>query len=151
MAMPSMPAKNTGSMFASMTGNHVALRVPYLELAKQWYVAKLDFRLVTEWGFDDLNLAYLAPAADDSFLLELIGGSYTQSKPKYSDLRDSLRLAGFHHLCLMVDSVDDTVAELQRREVKIVAEPFNLEEISRRLAFIADPWDNLIEFAEVLR
>jgi len=61
-----------------------------------------------------------------------------------------LRLAGYHHICLSVQNVDDAVAELRRRDVKIVTEPFNLPAINRRLAFFADPWGNLFELAEVL-
>lgn len=151
MSMPPMPPKNPGSVLASLTGNHVAVRVPDLKTAESWYAEKMDFRVVTEWSFGDLQLAYLAPAADDGFLLEIIGGGEPVERAKYSDLEDSLRLAGYHHLCFMVDSVDDTIAELRRREVKVVAEPFELEAISRRLAFVADPWDNLIEFAQVLK
>ena len=63
---------------------------------------------------------------------------------------DSLCDAGYHHLCLHVSSVDETVAELRRRGVIIVREPFTLESISRRLAFFADQWGNLIELSEAL-
>ena len=47
-------------------------------------------------------------------------------------------------------SGDQTVATLRARGVTIVTEPFVLEAISRRLAFFADPFGNLIELAEVL-
>lgn len=59
-----MPAKNTQSMFSNMRGAHVALRVPNFEESKKWYVEKLDFRVLHEWPFGDLQLAYLAPAND---------------------------------------------------------------------------------------
>ena len=60
-----------------------------------------------------------------------------------------MRLAGFHHFCLNVASIDETVAELRRRGVTIVTEPFELPLIGRRLAFLADPWGSLIELAQV--
>lgn len=63
---------------------------------------------------------------------------------------DSLRLAGYHHFCLNVADMDTTISELRRRGVTIVTEPFELPVISRRLAFIADPFGNLIELAQVL-
>ena len=44
----------------------------------------------------------------------------------------------------------ECVAELRRRGVTIVTEPFVLPVINRRLAFIADPFGNLIELAQVL-
>ena len=151
MPLSPLPATNFASPFASMKGNHVAVRVPDYEAAKQWYIEKLDFRFVHHWLFGDLKLAYLAAATDENFLLEIIGGSDPVPRHDFTDLTDSLRIAGYHHLCFMVESVDKTVAELRRREVQIVAEPFDLVEISRRLAFITDPWNNLIEFAEILR
>ena len=49
-----------------------------------------------------------------------------------------------------VASVDTALAELRRRGVNIVGEPFEIEDISRRLAFIRDPWGNMIELAETL-
>ena len=145
------PRTNYASPFASMIGNHVAVRVPDLEEAKRWYVEKLDFRVVHEWTFGDLQLAYVAAPTDDAFFLELIGGGSPIPERAYSDLSDSLTAAGYHHLCYMVESVDDTLAELKKRGVKIVNEAFELPEISRRLAFFADPWGNLLELAEVLR
>ena len=68
----------------------------------------------------------------------------------YTDLGDSLKYRGYHHFCLSVASVDETVEKLRERGVTIVAEPFILPAISRKLAFFADPFGNLIELAEVL-
>lgn len=146
------PAQNTGSVFADMRGHHVAIRTPSLEEAKAFYVGKLDFRVVAEWDYADEKLAYLAPAADDHFYIEVLGGGEptpVDVKP-YADLGDSLKYAGYHHLCLSVASVDETVETLRGRGVTIVTEPFVLEAISRKLAFFCDPFGNLIELAEVL-
>ena len=55
---------------------------------------------------------------------------------------------GFNHVCLSVDSVDDTLTELRRRGVDIVNTPFEIEDISARLAFFRDPWGNLFELSE---
>ena len=145
------PSTNYSSPFASMKGNHVAVRVPSLEEAKVWYSEKLDFRMVHEWTFGELQLAYMAAPTDDTFFLELIGGGAPIPERPYVDLGDSLQSAGFHHLCYMVESVDETLAQLKKRGVKIVNEAFELPDISRRLAFFADPWGNLLELAEVLR
>ena len=68
----------------------------------------------------------------------------------YTDLGGSLAYAGYHHFCLTVANVDATVEELRARGVNIVAEPFVVEAISRRLAFFADPFGNLVELAELL-
>jgi glyoxylase I family protein len=146
------PPKNSGSPFADMRGHHVAVRTPSLAEAKEFYVGKLDFRVIAEWDYADEKLAYLAPPTDDHFYVEVLGGGNTlptEVRP-YTDLADSLKYRGYHHFCLNVKSVDETLAQLRRRGVKIVAEPFVLPAISRRLAFFCDPFGNLIELAEVL-
>jgi glyoxylase I family protein len=147
-----LPAPNGTSPFADMRGHHVAVRTPDLESAKRWYVETLDFRVVAEWDYADERLAYLAPAADDRFLVEILGGGEPAPREvrPYTTLADSLGYAGYHHFCLNVTSVDRTVETLRARGVTIVTEPFELPAISRRLAFFADPFGNLIELAEVL-
>ena len=146
------PTRNTASPFADMRGHHVAVRTPDFATARDWYVQKLDFRVIAEWPYADEQLAYVAPAADDDFYVEILGGGDpgpVEVRP-YSDLGDSLKYRGLHHFCLNVKSVDETVARLRERGVTIVTEPFVLEVISRKLAFFADPFGNLIELAEVL-
>lgn len=150
MPMPALPPKNYKTPFASMTGHHVAIRVPDFEASKKWFVEKLDWRVLHEWPYGDLQLAYVGPATDDTFFVEILGGGDPQPKVMYDDVDASLVHAGYHHFCLTVDSVDDTVAELRRRGVTIIGEPFELESISRRLAFFSDPWGNLIELAQVI-
>ena len=151
MSMPAaFPAAKTSSPFTSMKGDHVGVRVPDINEAITWYTEKLDFRIVHRWPYGDLQLAYVAPAVDSTFKVELLAGPGAVERKPYSDLADSLNLAGWHHVCLMVDSVETTVAELRRRGVTIVTEPFDLPVISRKLAFFSDPWGNLFELAQVL-
>ena len=146
------PPKNSASPFADMRGHHVAVRTSSLAEAKDFYVKTLDFRVISEWEYADEKLAYLALPADDRFYIEVLGGGNTlptEARP-YTDLGDSLKYRGYHHFCLNVTSVNETVAKLRSRGVKIVAEPFDMPAISRRLAFFRDPFGNLIELAEVV-
>jgi len=146
------PAKNTASPFADLRGHHVAVRTPSLAEAKDFYVGKLDFRVVAEWDYADEKLAYLAPPSDDHFYIEVLGGGDTLPTEvrSYTDLGDSLKYRGYHHFCLNVANVENTLAALRARGVKIVTEPFVLPAISRKLAFFCDPFGNLIELAELL-
>ncbi len=146
----SVPVKNTQSVFNSVKGAHVALRVPDFEASKKWYVEKLDFRVIHEWLFGDLQLAYLAPPNDDNFWIELLAGANPAPQHVYTDLNESLHPAGYHHFCLNVSSVDATLDELKKREVTIIGEPFDLPVIGKRLAFFSDIDGNLIELAETL-
>ena len=146
------PPKNTASPFADMRGHHVAVRAPSLAEAKDFYVKKLDFRIIAEWDYADEKLAYLAPPTDDHFYIEVLGGGDTpptEVRP-YTDLGDSLKYRGYHHCCLTVTSVEETVTRLRSRGVKIVTDPFDVPAISRKLAFFSDPFGNLLELAEVL-
>ena len=146
------PAPNSASPFADMRGHHVAVRTPDLEIALRFYVDVLDFRVVATWDYADEQLAYVAPATDDHFYVEILGGGEPapiEVRP-YTDLGDSLKYRGYHHFCLNVTSVEATVEKLRERGVTIVTEPFVLEAISRKLAFFCDPFGNLIELAEVL-
>lgn len=150
MPMPANPAKNPASPFASFGGHHVGVRVPDYEAAKAWYTEKLDFRVLQEWPYGDLQLAYLSPAADDDFHLELLAGPIPHLNPVLDDLGVSLEYGGYQHFCLHVDNVDAVRAELIRRGVDVVGEPFEIEDISRRLALFRDPWGNMIELSETL-
>jgi lactoylglutathione lyase/glyoxylase I family protein len=97
-----------------------------------------------------MQLAYLAPANDDNFWIELLAGGNPAQKEKFTDLNESLHPEGYHHFCLNVDNVDRTLAELKSRGVTIIAEPFDLALIGKRLAFFADIDGNLIELSETL-
>lgn len=140
------------SPFASMKVHHVAVRVPNFERALTWYVEKLDFHVLRQWTYADMQLAFIAPAEDSEFVIEILGGGNPPPipKPTYSDLGDSVRLAGFHHFCINVLDLEAAFAELRRRDVTVVAEPFELPVINRRIAFIADPFGNIIELAQII-
>jgi catechol 2,3-dioxygenase-like lactoylglutathione lyase family enzyme len=144
------PATDPKSSFASMKGNHVAFRVPDFAVSKAWFVEKLDFRVIHEWPFGDLQLAYLAPPNDNAFWIEILGGARPASRPRFSSVDESLHYAGYHHLCFDVASVDATLAELRRRNVTIMGDAFDMPEIGRRLGFFADPFGNLFELAETI-
>jgi glyoxylase I family protein len=150
MPMPAHPAKNPTSAFASLSGHHVGIRVPDYEAAKRWYVDKLDFRVLHEWPYGELQLAYLCPANDDNFHIELLAGPVPHPRPVIDDLTESLNYGGYQHLCMHVDDVHGMLAELRRRGVDVVGEAFDLDAISRRLAFFRDPWGNMIELSQTL-
>ena len=142
------PALNPASPFGSVRGDHAGVRVPDLEAALAWYGEKLDFRHTGGLAFDGITYGFLAPANDDGFQIELLAGPGGADRPPHRDLHDSLGLHGWHHVCLRVDSVDAALAELKRRAVRIVAEPMDVAEIRRRIAFFEDPWGNVFELTQ---
>jgi len=148
-----MPARNPAAPLATLRASHFCLRVPDYAKAKQWFIDKLDFRLVHEWYEDMLkaDMGYLAAADDDRCVIELVGGNDpARDARSQADFPGSFATTGYHHFCFTVPSVDDTVAQLRARDVTITAEPFDVAAIGRRLAFFADPWGNLFELEQVL-
>lgn len=148
MPMPANPPQNSASPFASFRGHHVGLRVQDFEAARDWYVEKLDFRVLHSWAGLGLSWAYLSPAADDEFHLEIMGGPVQRETPVLDSVIDSLSNAGFLHFCLEVDDVEAAVAELEKRGVVVTLPVMENPEISRKLAFVRDPWGNMIELSQ---
>jgi lactoylglutathione lyase/glyoxylase I family protein len=100
--------------------------------------------------YGDLQLAYIAPPGDDHFHVEILAGPGAEPQPQFDSVDASLTRNGLNHVCIQVASVDDSLAELRRRGVATVGEPFELEAISSRLAFFADPFGNLLELKQAL-
>jgi len=144
------PAADTSSPFASCKVEHMGIRVPDFDAAVAWYTEKLDFRLTHSLSLGDLTYTFISTAADESFSFELVAGPGAASRPPYQDLRASLKLSGWHHMCFRVDNVQDTVDELKRRGVTIISEPHDVAAMGLRLAFFADPWGNLFEVIQSL-
>lgn len=143
------PPPNALSPFASMRGDHAGLRVADLDDALAWYGEKLDFRIVGSGESPGLKYTQIAPADDNVFRLELLTGPGAVQRGGFDDdLAGGLSLDGFNHVCLRVGSVDETVAELKRRDVRILLEPIDNPELQIRVAFFADPWGNVFELLE---
>ncbi len=131
------PATDTSSPFKSMRSSHPCLRVPDYEAAIEWYVRSFDFRVVKEWpGPDGLRLAYLAAPGDNGV-------------PVPDDFWESLAPARYHHFAFSVPSHKDALGALADRGVNVVQAPFEVPELGYSVAFVADPWGNLIELVEL--
>ena len=140
---------NASSPFASMRGDHASFRVSNLDEALAWHLEKLDFRVVSNSEANGMTFTLIAPANDDAFRLELLSGPGAVERPgSNDDLAGSLSLNGWNHVCLRVGSVDETVAELKRRDVRILLEPTDNAGMQVRVAFFADPWGNALELLE---
>ncbi len=138
-----LPAKVPQGINGKMRGAHIGLRTMDFEGTIDWYTEKLGFRVLKKWIVGDLQLAFLAPANDDNFWLEVLSGGLPDAQPNASHPISS----GFQHLCLEVDNVEETLAALQAKGVQVAREPFNVPPIGKRCGFITDLHGNVIEFA----
>jgi catechol 2,3-dioxygenase-like lactoylglutathione lyase family enzyme len=139
------PEPKTVSPFASWRVDHAGIRVPNFDAAIKWYTEVLDFRVLNSLPIRDLTFGFIAPAADDTFRIEILAGPGSADRPPYQDLPGSYNMSGWHHLGIRVDNVDAAIEELKRRGVKIVSEPHDVLAMGLRIAFFADPWGNLLE------
>ena len=124
--------------------DHVALRVADYEATVRWYTDKLGFTVEREWPFGELQLAYLTRG---SAKIELLAGADPERQPRVAALDQTFGAERVHHVCLAVEDLDATLAELAEREVPLLGEPFVVEEIGRRLAFVQDNAGNLLELS----
>src|SRR5262249_44055983 len=115
-----------------------------------WFVDLLGWRIVHQWRYGELQLAYLRPPGDEHFHVEILAGPGATPQTVFDSVDASLLHNGLNHVCIQVASVDDSLSELRRRGVRIVGEPFELEAINSRLAFFADPFGNLFELKQAL-
>ena len=148
--MTALTTPHASSPLASLKINHVAIRVPDFNVAAAWYADKLDFRLKQSVSVAGLTFGFLYPAGDDRFHFELMAGPRAAERPPYKDLHESYNMSGWHHPGFSVDSVDDVIDELKRRDVTIASEPHDVPSLGLRVAFFADPWENLFEVIQTI-
>lgn len=141
LAVPS-----ASSALPAFRHDHVALRVADREAAARWYADHLGFTVTLRWAVGDLDLAYLERG---DVRIELIGGGDVRPgrPPVAASLDATFAQAGVHHLCVAVDNVDAMVTALAARGVSPFGQPFDVPDIARTLAFVQDPFGNLIEFS----
>ena len=141
------------SNIATMTLDHVALRVPNFEESVQWYKDNLGFTELVRWQAPpyidpELEFAYLEL---NGFQLELAGGGNPiRGVPTPSDMQEGYSYQDYRHLCLRVDDMDATIAELNERGIELFAGPFVNDTLNRKFGHIKDNNDFWIELVEYL-
>jgi catechol 2,3-dioxygenase-like lactoylglutathione lyase family enzyme len=145
------------AVLANAQVHHVALRVADAQASKSWLITMLDFRVVSEFTFADTDFIWICPAESKGPVIELIGGAEQVSRPVHKnasaaeDALARLKQPGFNHICLQVNDLEQAMAELRRRNVKILLDVMAAPPGSgvKKCAFILDPWDNIFELLEV--
>ena len=121
--------------------HHVAIICSNYEASKEFYTHVLGFEIKQE--------VYLAER--QSFKLDLMIAGHYQielfSFPNPPARPSRPEACGLRHIAFEVDSVDDIVAELQSKNIKV--EPIRVDEFTdKKFTFIADPDGLPIEFYE---
>lgn len=132
----------------TLRGAHVGLRVAERDAAVTWYGEKLDMHETRAFDLNGMTFTEMALAGDPTFRIELVSGPGADAAPKSDDLYASFGAPGWHHLGLWVDDVDAAVETLRDRGVTVALEPVDNDDWKVRVAFVVDPWSNVIELLQ---
>ncbi len=132
----------------TLRGAHVGLRVAERDAAVEWYREKLDMHEVRAFDLMGMTFTEMALAGDPTFRIELVSGPGAQGGAQSDDLYTSFGAHGWHHLGLWVDDVDEAVKTLRDRDVTVTLEPVDNDDWKVRVAFVVDPWSNVIELLQ---
>jgi glyoxylase I family protein len=112
---------------------HTAIASPDPKRLAEWYVQHLDFRINHTY---DGN--YFVRAADGS-MLEIIPSVGERAPQQMKD-------PGIRHLAVTVDNFDAALAELHRRKVNFLGDPFVNQ--GNRLVFFSDGDGNILHLIQ---
>lgn len=101
--------------------HHVAIAVRDMQGSVKWYRDKLGFEQIHEYRSHDLCIVHLQL---EGVRLELISfGDGTKELPRYrTGLIHDLHTAGTKHLCIEVNSMEETILTLKQNGVEFISE-----------------------------
>lgn len=155
---PSQSEKNKSPQSVTSTADAKAIwagiTVANLEVSKNWYEAKLGFKLAKNMDLPEhkLRIAFLEL---NGFTLELIEFQQSVSlatiQNRIPELKDRDHLQGFAKLGFRITDVDALAAALKASGVKLRMEPTNDREFHDRFLLVEDPDGNTLQFFQDLR
>jgi catechol 2,3-dioxygenase-like lactoylglutathione lyase family enzyme len=137
--------------FSTSTIHHIGLRVHDVKAAAYWLASMLGFRITQEFQIMGRDVVFMAADGAKAPVIMLIGGAVEVERRLPDDVMDSLNSPGLHHVSLQVTNLDDCLAELRSRDVKILvdATPGVPGSGVVKIAYIADPWSNMYELLQL--
>ena len=112
--------------------NHIAIVVPELEEGMGFWVDALGLSVkkTEEVPAQKVNVAFL-PVGESN--IELLQPTDNESGvARYLQKRGP----GMHHICLEVDNIDETLAQLKKANVPLIDEEPQISKDGKKLAFI---------------
>lgn len=131
--------------------HHFAIVVADFDASLQWYREKLGFVVEKRFGFPDVGTEIAHIVSESGLRIEVIARVGSVVGPDVeSDAFGALLTQGAKHIGFLVEDVDVTAQELQRRGVELVHEPTTVPPAGVRNCWIRDNTGTLIEFVQVL-
>jgi len=111
--------------------HHVAIIVSDYEKSRDFYVNKLGFQIIRE-NYREERGDYKLDLQLDDMELEIFGVKNPPKRPSYPEA------CGLRHLAFYVESVEDTVEELEA--IGIICESIRTDSYTgKKMTFFADP------------
>jgi catechol 2,3-dioxygenase-like lactoylglutathione lyase family enzyme len=135
---------------AAMRIHHFGLRVADAKACRDWYVDTFGFASRLEFSANGLDFVLLSLPGDGGAVLEFVGGG-PASRPSSSEDLKHLTQLGAAHVSLEVPDLDAAMAGVRARNIRVVMDSMAAAPGTgaTRIAFIGDPWGNIVELIEL--
>ncbi|MFJ9380725.1 VOC family protein [Streptomyces sp. NPDC101455] len=128
--------------------DHVGISVPDLEAATAWYRAALDLTAAPVFSVPGTDLRGVMLLHDGGFRIELLHRPGARPGLRAGTALAAAGTLGIGHLCLCVEDVDAAYARLVAAGARDSMPPQAAPRPGARMAFVADPYGNLIELLD---
>jgi catechol 2,3-dioxygenase-like lactoylglutathione lyase family enzyme len=125
--------------------DHVGLNVPDLTAAAAWYCANLDLEEEFSFALEGLDFAGVVLIHSSGWRLELINRAHARPGIQADHPNEAALTLGFSHFAVRVGDVEGAYARLITAGATHRLGPKLGPERDMPMAFVADPWGNLIE------
>ncbi|XVQ86399.1 VOC family protein [Microbispora siamensis] len=129
--------------------DHVGISVPDLEAAIAWYSKALHLTAAPVFSVPGTDLRGVMLLHQESgYRIELLHRPSARLGPAPRSPIEAAGTHGFGHICLRVDDVDAEFDRLLSAGATVRMAPQTAPRAGARMAFVADPYGNLIELID---
>lgn len=119
---------------------HAMIRVSDLNKSLEFYKELLGFDIVKELRLDDCTLYYLGCKESGDFQIEL-----TDNDEKVDNYQNG---NAFGHFAFAADNLEKVGQKMKKLGIDWLYEPYELDKINSKIAFLKDPDGNEIELIQ---
>jgi catechol 2,3-dioxygenase-like lactoylglutathione lyase family enzyme len=128
--------------------DHVGISVPDLEAATAWYRETLYLTPSPGFAVPGTDLRGIMLMHESGYRIELLHRASAVSGPSPESALAAAGTWGFGHMCLSVENVDGEFDRLIAAGASVRMPPSPAPRPGARVAFVADPFGNLIELID---
>jgi len=130
------------------TLDHVGINVADLDAMTGWYAAALGLEVEFEFALDHVELRGVMLRSPQGYRIELLHRASSTAGIRAATPVDAALTRGYGHLALDVPVVDEAYVKLLASGATDRMSPRPSPEHGVRMAYVADPEGNLIEFLD---